>query len=434
MGLSRSLSTGASSLRAHQQRFDVISNNISNVNTTGYKSTRANFIDQFSQIYNYGKAPDSVGGKGVGGSDPLQFGLGVRMGSITTNMTQGVLETTGRSLDLSLQGDGYFVYNNNGKQVYSRAGILNRDKDGFFVDASTGAYAQGYNLETDANGLIQKDSDGINMLNRTLTNLKVDPKTISPARQTENLGLTGNLNSGSAVGTTKQTSINIFDTSGASHSLLLTFTKTATGWDVAAQTEGAAVGAATPITFNPDGTLNTPTSITLTSADLSTATTVPNSFLKDVTIKLADPTNKLTGLTQYGGPNTATANEQDGYQTGTLTDISFDREGKVWGAFTNGQSEKLGQLAVAKFSNPAALVKEGQNFMNIAPDSGLANIGTAGESFPSTQVVAGSIEQSNVDLTYEFTDMITTQRGFEAASRTITVTDQMLAELNNLKR
>ncbi len=440
MGLTRSLSTGASSLRAHQQRFDVISNNLANVNTIGYKSSRAVFQDLLSQTLRFGSSPDSEGGIGLGGINPLQFGLGVKIGAVQKDMSQGIVETTNRPLDMALNGEGMFVYQANGRQLYSRAGAVSRDTEGFLVDTSTGAYLQGYNMQIDANGKIVKDSNGINILNRRVDNLQIPAGVISPPRQTSSIAITGNLNAATPEGEERTTSINIFDNAGGTRTLTLTFVKTANDneFGVTAQIDGLDVATdESTITFNTDGTLNTPLQLQITASDLNAAIgsvvfdeTTPN----DLAITLAETDNLLGGLTQFGGSNTATMIEQDGYQAGDLISLSVDPEGKVWGAFTNGQAEVLGQVVIAKFTNPEGLVKEGNNFYSISPNSGLANIGTAGENFPSTSVIGAALEQSNVDLTREFTDMIATQRAFEAASRTVTVSDQLLGETTLLKR
>jgi len=434
MGLSRSLSTGTSALRTFQRRFDFISNNLANVNTIGYKSSRGNFVEQFNQVYSVGKSTDT-GAKGVGGVMPLQFGLGVRLAGITTDMTQGSIETTGRPMDLAIQGDGYFVYNNGDRQVYSRAGIIAADKAGYIVDSSTGAYLQGYGLLLGPNGMIQKDADGINILDKTTNNLIVSPNLISPPSQSTTVKLTGNLNSSASTGTTRDTSITVYDIKGAPHSLLMTFSKSANAdeYTLDVKMDNIAVGTQQTIKFNNDGSINTPTDVTLAFADINTALT-GSPFSKDLKIQLSDPANAIGGLTQYSAPSSATALEQNGYEPGELIDMSVDQGGRLMGSFTNGQSEVLGRVAIAKFVNPAALVRTGNNFLVESPNSGLANIGTAGDIFPSTKIVGGALEQSNVDMTIEFTEMISTQRAFEAASRTITVSDTMLAEMNQLKR
>jgi len=440
MVISRALSIGTSSLRSHQRRFDVISNNVANINTTGYKASRVNFVDQFNQILNRGRASNVVGGRGSGGLNPIQFGLGVRIGSITTDFTQGVIETTGRPLDMAIQGDGFFVYQLNGQQFYSRSAPIIRDSEGYLIDPTTGAILQGFNVVRDANGFIQYNTNGVSSLNKTLNNLQIPNTTITPPKQTQTIKMSGNLNANAAENSTALTSITIYDNNGTAHTLTFTFTKTANPneWSVSAVVDGNALTiGATTITFNADGTINTPTSLSITAADLNTAlgqdvfdATTP----KDITVELAPTGNLLQGITQFSGTNTVTFQYQDGYTFGELSDLSVDDNGKIWGSFTNGRTELLGQVALAKFANPSALVREGNNMFAVAPDSGLPLIGTAGETFASTRIYSGALEQSNVDLAEQFTDMITTQRAYEAAARTITISDVMLGETNNLKR
>jgi flagellar hook protein FlgE len=440
MGLTRSLSSGASSLRAHQQRFDVISNNIANTNTIGYKSSRASFVDQFNQTITHGRSPDSNEGTGYGGLNPLQYGLGVKMGAITMDMAQGIIETTNRPLDLALQGDGFFVFNSNGRQTFSRAGAVTRDQDGYLVDTATGAYVQGYNTESDGNGRIQKDANGVNQLSSNIENLNIPPDVLSAPKQTQNISVKGNLNSSMPEGEDRKISIKIFDNNGAAHDISLTFTKNANAneYDLTGDIDGVAITLPeATVLFNNDGTLNTPLSFQLTAADLNTALgtqSFDETTPKDITFTFADSNNLFSGLTQYSGPNNATFKQQDGYQAGDLQNLTVDTEGKVWGSFTNGQSEILGQLVLAKFTNPAGLLKQGSNFYSQSPNSGTANLGTAGEVFPSTSVAGGALESSNVELTEQFTEIINTQRAFEAASRIVTVSDQMLSETTLLKR
>ncbi len=443
MPLIRSLTSGSSSLRAHQQRLDVISNNIANVNTTGYKASRATFSDQFSQTFNLGNAPSNIAAGGIGGIDPLQIGLGVKLGAVKVNFQQGAIQTTNRPLDLALQGEGYFALRYNGQERFTRAGSFSFDTQGNLVDGATGAYVQGYNLETDIQGRVIKDSSGNNRLDRTVENVKVSPTFKSAPHQTQKVSASGNLNAGSTAGDTFNTSIAIFDNQGGTHQLNLRFTKSTTvneyNLEALIDNSGAPIaGVPTTITFNDDGTLNTPLNFILTAANLNMAlggaapfdATTP----KDITVTLADSTNVLGGITQFAGQNTATIREQDGYGSGELSQIAVDQAGRLLGSFTNGQSELLGQVVVGKFTNPGGLVRNGNSFFSVSPNSGLPNLGTAVEIFPSTSVASGSLEESNVDLTEEFTDLISTQRAFEAASRTVTISDQFLQEINQLKR
>jgi len=440
MGLTRSLSNGAVSLKAHQQRFDVISNNLANLNTVGYKSNRANFQEQFNQVMNYGRNPEITGVVGNGGINPIQFGLGVKLGSITQDMSQGNMQVTNRPLDMAIQGSGFFVYQQNGELLYSRAGNVSRDRDGFLIDTGTGAYLQGYNVETDANGNPIKDSFGVNTLTGSRSNLLIPSNIQSPPKQTQLVTMTGNLNSTNVEGAEKKTSISIFDNVGNTHELKFTFTKTANPneYSLIGELNGNAIPLSDDIVlFNSDGTLNTPLSISILASDLNTAlgnnvfdATTP----KDISVRLADANQLSSGLTSYAAANSVTFIEQDGYRAGSLIDLSVDPRGQVWGAFTNGKSEKLGQVLLAKFTNNEGLVRRGGNFYSESPNSGAANIGTAGDIFPSSQIAGNTLEMSNVDMAEQFTDMISTQRAYEASARVITVSDQLLQETTILKR
>ncbi|MFP4528278.1 MAG: flagellar hook protein FlgE [Candidatus Kapaibacterium sp.] len=440
MALIRSLTIGASSLQAHQQRFDVISNNLANSNTIGYKSSQANFVDQLSQTMKHGRNPDQVGEVGAGGTNPLQYGLGVKMGSVMMDMTQGPIETTNRPLDMAIQGDGFFIYNMRGQDFYSRAGAVTRDRDGYLIDSASGAYLQGYNVETDATGRIMRNTEGRNIINSSMQNIRIESNMISAPAQTQNIRLSGNLNSEAPTGEARTTSIDIFDNVGGVHTVSLTFTKSANPGEyaVTGEVDGNAVNlSAANITFNDDGTVSTPNYLDVTAADLNAALgqqLFDENTPKDISIELADPNNLLQGMTNFAANTSATIVEKDGFSIGEIIELQVDPEGKIWGSFTNGQSEVLGQLAIAKFSNQDSLIKEGGNFYSMSPNSGLPNIGTAGDIFPSTKIAGNALEQSNVDLTQEFTEMISTQRAFEAAARTITVSDQLISETTMLKR
>ncbi len=471
MAITRSLTIGTSSLRAHQSKFDVISNNLANLNTIGYKGNRTNFEEQFNQIVSQGRSPESTTGIGTGGTNPIQFGLGVKLGSITQDMSQGNIETTNRPLDMAIQGDGFFIYNLNGQKMYSRAGNISRDKYGFLVDSSTGAVLQGFPIQTDDDGIITKDVNGVNTLQGTIGNLNIPTNVISAPTATSLVKMSGNLNANNADGTEKITTMTIYDTKGAAHELKFKFTfvkgdpaatpPTTDIYQLTGNLDGinitlnkndgdptatppVAATALTELTFGTDGSLNPidagpPASYNVSfevdPADTSDAANeLRTKFATYPTVQLADPNQVTSGLTNYAGSNSVTFTEQNGYQKGDLIDLSVDGKGKIWGAFTNGKSELLGQVALAKFMNNEGLVRNGSNFYRESPSSGTPNMGTAVDIFPSTMIAGGSLEQSNVDMTVQFTDMISTQRAYEAAARTITLSDQLLQETTNLKR
>ncbi len=441
MALIRSLTTGTTSLQAHQQRLDVISNNIANVNTVGYKASEATFVDQLSQVMNLGVGPSNIAQGGTGGVDPLQIGLGVRMGAVRTDFSQGSIRTTNRALDVAIAGDGFFALSSNGTQLYSRAGNFSLDKNGNLVDSVSGAFVQGYNDKVDATGKIVKDSSGTNVLDRNLTNVVISPNVKSSPRQTQNVQMAGNLNASLQTGETAQTSVSVYDNIGISHVMNLTFTKSATAneYAITGTVDGQNVtlpASAATVTFNPDGSLSTPLSFDIKATDLNTAlgSGTPFDPTKDVTIELAQSGNLLNGITQFAGQSSVNLVSQDGYAAGNLSSLSVDSTGRIFGGFTNSQTEVLGQIAVAKFTNPSGLTKQGDSLFSVSPNSGLPNIGTASDIFSSVKIEGGALEDSNVDLTTQFTDLISTQRAFEAASRTITISDQFLQEINSLKR
>jgi len=441
MGLSRSLTTGTSSLRAHQARFDVISNNLANANTIGFKSSRANFSDQLSQVRRHGLSPSGASGTGTGGLNPMEFGLGVKLSSISKDMSQGVNEITNRPLDMALNGDGFFVYNMNNRTMYSRAGAINRDKQGYLVDNMSGAYLQGYNVQKDPDGLKVKDSNYNNILSRKVESIRIEPNIKSEPKQTTSIVMGGNLDKDSMnVGDKKTTSIKVFDNTGGARSINLTFEKADdTSFTLTADVDGNPLATSETVTFGSNGTLQNPFNLIISAADLNSALESDANPLfdttRDIDVQLGDKNSLTSGsITNFTGASDITASSQNGYESGSLVGVNVGATGQILGQFTNGQSEVLGQVVVAKFINPEGMTKTGGNFFSTSANSGLPNIGTAGETFPSTTVQGESLEQSNVDLTEQFTEMISTQRAFEAASRTVTVSDQLLAETNQLKR
>lgn len=436
MALLRSLTSATSSLRAHQQRLDVISNNIANVNTIGFKASEAIFAEQLSQLLLPAMAPSEA----YGGRNPVQIGLGVHMGAVRTNFSQGALRTTGRPLDVALSGDGFFIYRLNGVDYYSRAGALSLDRDGNIVDSTTGAVLQGYNIVRDQSGRPLKDAKGMNVLSRQLSGLRLDPGIRSAPKQTENVSLSGNISATLAQGESVQASVVLYDNVGNTHVLQLQLTRSANAgeYTLSATLDGNTVNLpATTVQFNSDGSLASPLSIQIPAADLNTAlggNGSPFDPAKTLTIRFATPGDVLSGVTQFASASTLTVSSQDGYAAGDLQNLSVDSTGKIVGLFTNGQSEVLGQIAVARFANPGGLMRQSSGMFSVSPNSGLPIVGTAVEIFQSTSVVGGALEESNVDLTEEFADMISTQRAFEAAARTVSVSDQMLQEITNLKR
>jgi flagellar hook protein FlgE len=414
----RALFAGVSGLRNHQTRMDVIGNNIANVNTVAFKSSRVTFKEAFVQLVQGAARPSGI----QGGINPIQIGSGVNVGSIDQLFTQGSLETTNQPLDLAIQGGAFFVLNDGQRSVYTRAGNFQLDADGRLISPASGYVIQGINADPLGNF-----SSG-----SAIGDIQLRLGEKAPAQQTSQIGLTGNLDAGAAVGDTHAMNITVFDSSGAPHDLQLLFTNTGPGaWDWTATSATAPVtpaGSGT-VTFNGNGSLATftypggGTDITLTPA-----TGTPFA----VTI---DPgtANNFDGLAGFANPSNAVVNSQDGYAAGDLINISVDARGVITGFFTNGVSRSLAQIALASFNNPGGLMRQGENVFGESPNSGLAVIGFAGATSTST-ITPGALESSNVDLSEEFTNMIIAQRGFQANARVITTADEMLNELVNLRR
>jgi flagellar hook protein FlgE len=396
----RSLFSGISGLRSHQTMMDVTGNNIANVNTAGYKSSQTLFQDTLSQVLQGAGAPTQT----RGGTNPAQVGLGVRLAGITTNFGQGAAQLTGRSTDMMISGDGFFVVQNGAEQVYSRAGAMSFDAQGRLV-APEGGFLQGWNA--DANGVVDT--------NAPLGNLTLPVGQLMPPVATSQVGVTGNLWAPSDSTAPISTKIEVFDAQGEARTVTATFTRTsATGavpttWDVAL-TDGTA-SATTTMTFGADGTQTPPSppvAVGPVSVDLST-------------------------VTGYGGTTSVAATFQDGQAVGTLQSFSLGPDGVLTGAFSNGQKQAIGQIALATFSNPTGLEKAGGSMYRASVNSGVAQVGIAGTGGWGT-LSSGTLEMSNVDLAQEFTNLIIAQRGFQANSRVITSSDELLQDLVNLKR
>ncbi|MEW6517316.1 MAG: flagellar hook protein FlgE [candidate division FCPU426 bacterium] len=405
----RSLFTGISGLINHQTRMDVVGNNIANVNTTGYKSSRVTFGDMMSQTLS-GASP-AQGGRG--GTNPKQVGLGVNLATIDSVHIQGALQSTGVMTDMSIQGDGFFILGDGTTNRYTRDGSFGLDEVGFLVEPANGLKVQGW---TAVNGVLDTS--------QPIGDLQIPVAAEMTALATANAQLAGNLDAGAAVGDTYSNTFIVYDSLGASHSVNITYTKTAVNtWDWVASGTGIVVGPGVnqgQLTFNPDGSLNTQ------SGNLSIVTTNGSTTPLAIAPSFAD-------VTQLSDVNTVNLFGQDGYAPGTLVSFNISNSGIITGVFDNGINQTLGQVALARFTNNSGLVKEGENLWTESVNSGVAQVGTA-NSGARGGVAAGSLEMSNVSLAQEFSDMIITQRGFQANSRIITTSDEILQELINLKR
>jgi flagellar hook protein FlgE len=411
--------SGVSGLRSHQTMMDVIGNNIANVNTVGYKASSALFSDLLSQVIN---------GAGVataeeGGTNPAQVGLGARLAGISTNFTQGAAQSTGRALDLSINGDGFFVVEKQGQQLFTRAGSLNFDALGRIV-TTDGAIVQGWRAAP----------DGTINTNNAVEDLSMPlGQNIAP-QATTSVRIGGNLAADAPDGTIVSTSIELYDEQGTAFTITLTYEKTGPdAWTVQpaepdgadADTDPDPIGPAMALTFDP-------ATGELTSAGPFEFTPAQGVWPGPIALDPGLP-GGADSISQFSGPNGIQALSQDGYALGSLQSFTIGSDGVVTGVFSNGRNRPIGQLAMASFSNPVGLEKVGESLWRPTVNSGLPQVGIAGGGGRGT-LSGSTLEMSNVDLAREFTNLIVAQRGFQANSRVITASDELLQDLVNLKR
>lgn len=389
----RSLYSGISGLRSHQEMLDVTGNNIANVNTVGFKSSSTVFQDTLSQMTQGAGGPQT----GIGGTNPAQIGLGVQVAGVSTNFAQGSAQATGKATDLMISGDGFFVTRLGNDTVYSRAGAFDFDADGRLVSAD-GKIVQGYPA---TNGVVNQGGQ--------LGDIVLPLDAAAPATRTTTATVTGNLPSETAVGGTRVRESTVFDASGTKQTLTLTYTRTATGWSVAGSDGQGGTGTGT-LTFGADGKLTAGGSLTVGGIAVD-----------------------MTQLSGFATLDTSAIASQNGKAAGTLQGYSIAKDGTVVGTFSNGASLAIGRIALATFANPAGLEKTGASGYRATANSGQATVGAPGDPGVG-QLASGTLEMSNVDLSQEFTNLIVAQRGFQANARIITTSDEVLQELTNLKR
>jgi flagellar hook protein FlgE len=429
----RAMYSGVSGLRAEGEALGVVGDNIANVNTVGFKSQRAIF-------------QDVLGHSILAGTSSALPGSGVRVGDIQQMFTQGTLANTGVSTDLALNGDGFFVVNGTvdgiSSNFYTRAGQFALDKDGFLTN-SQGLKVQGYTANAD--GTFQAAPSSVKA-----------PTSSLPARATESISVTANLDASEAVPTvafdpqdpTKtsnfSSSITVYDSLGTSHSVDVYFAKTGDNtWDYHALANGdelnppqaglnVEVGLGS-LTFTTNGALNSVTTTTAMSLNFGGGATAGQAVTMDFGSQVAGGGTGLDGTTQFASPSSISNQSQDGYASGDFSGVQVDGQGIVTGLYTNGQKLAISQLAIAKFRSNDGLGRAGQNLWIETRDSGTAAMGTAA-SGGRAAVSSGALEGSNVDLAEEFVGLIQHQRSFSANSKTITTADEMLQELINIKR
>ena len=483
----RSLYSGVSGLKNHQTRMDVVGNNISNVNTTGFKSSRVTFSDTLSQTLSGASAPT----ENRGGTNPKQIGLGSATSAIDTLFTDGSVQSTGVNTDLCLSGNGLFIVKDGNLSYYTRNGNFKFDKEGYYVN-SDGLKVQGWSATTPGDAIntngqpseicipagktmaasatkvatFSKNLDAAEPMIKSMSVTYVDGTTADvPASTTAAVEVGKNFDAGAGAkkvasitlkmtdGTTttetsgafklnnskpKTTIATIYDSLGNAHNVTIYMTKT----EVSSKN-----GNKWTISLDPAGTNKQ----TITESDGTTATVNMtdlelqfdvNGGLKTgsgtatLTLKNGAGDNQSVNLTfddvtQYAGSSTAFATT-DGNAAGTLKSVSIDSSGVITGTYTNGLNVQEAQVAIAQFNNASGLTKTGNSLYTESNNSGTPNIGTISDL--GCTVTPSSLEMSNVDMASELTDMIVTQRGYQSNSKIITVSDELLETLINMKR
>ncbi|MBN3861203.1 flagellar hook protein FlgE [Pseudomonas frederiksbergensis] len=422
-----SFNIGLSGLYAANKQLDVTGNNIANVATTGFKSSRAEFEDVYSATRL--------------GTGSKTIGNGVRLANVSQQFSQGDVNNTGNVLDMGIQGNGFFILSDNGSLSYTRAGAFKTDAENYVVD-NNGNRLQGYGV--DANGKI---------INGVLTDLKIDTSSLKP-NPTTKVDQTMNLNSAETLPTVttfsptdtnsynKTISTKVYDSQGNEHTMDQYYVKTGTNaWRVHTYMDGRSPAnpATTPpvaitadITFNSDGSINTLTAgagWTKTGNTLTMTGWVPGAITNAATIPVTWGPNgsvAATGgiafnmalTTSYNSPTARTAQYQDGYATGQISSLTIDASGVMTANFSNQQTKAIGQVAVASFANEQGLQPIGGTRWKETFASGVAGV-DAPKTGTLGSVVSNSLEESNVNLTNELVDLIKAQSNYQANAKTI---------------
>jgi flagellar hook protein FlgE len=427
MAVLSALYTGVSGLAAQGEALGVIGDNIANANTTGFKASRAEFQDVVSKSL-----------KGVLGGN--QIGRGVKIGAVNPILTQGNIDQTERSTDLSIAGDGYFKVKGSDGESYTRDGSFRFDKEGYLT-TSDNQRVQGF--QADQKGNIQNKLGDIKF-----------PRALIPAKATKEMKMDLNLDSRTIPGkqfdkenpyetSDYSTGVEMFDSQGNKHLVNMFFNKTADRtWSYHGLVDGKEVTGgkddkmsevvAGELTFTPDGKLEA-------QKQSKNAWNFKGGAEQGQLVKLnfgdaiKDKGTGIGGTRQYGRESDIISWHQDGAAAGTINNLSFNDDGTLTALYSNGETQDIAQIALAKFENPDAMFKVGNNRLKEARDSGPPAMGAPGRAGRG-KVGAKSLERSTVDLAMEFVNLIQNQRSFQANAKTITTTDELLGEVINLKR
>jgi flagellar hook protein FlgE len=408
-----------SGLNASSSRLQVIGNNIANASTTGFKESRAEFADIFATS-NLGTTANAIGS-------------GVRVAAVSQQFTQGNIGFTDNNLDLAISGQGFFILDDNGTQVYSRAGTFGVDREGFVVNNQN-------------QRLIVFGADSAGNITGAQNTLQLDTSDIAPSATTAvdidlNLDATAqqpavafNVANPQPDQYNNSTSLTVFDSLGSPHLMTMFYVKTANPGEWQTYTYIEDTTGAPQLASGPDPLVYDSQGVVTTSA-------VPPVSTPVFTANLAAPGNGAAALavsmdytqsSQFGSPFSVNALTQDGFATGRLSGIDIVETGEISARFTNGQSRILGQVALANFANPQGLRQLGDTQWAETFDSGAALISNPGSGSLGL-VQSGALEGSNVDLTEQLVSMITAQRNFQANAQVITTADTITQTIINIR-
>jgi len=403
--------TALSGLNAASADLRVTGNNIANTGTTGFKESRAEFADVFSQSF--------------GGISQTAIGTGVRLAAVTQQFNQGNIEFTGNNLDLAMNGQGFFVLNDAGTQVYSRAGAFQANRDGFVVNTQ-GQRLQVYTPQNAAGTLFNTGSLADLQLStseappsatsevQALVNLRADVEAIDPVATPFDIDDPNSFH--------YSTSLTVYDSLGQARTATMYFAnRDSLEWEARVAIDGAEVGTPVTLQYNDDGTVLTP------ATPSAFGPYTPPNGAADMNIEF-----DLTRTTQYGNNFNVTGLTQDGFTTGRLNSIDIDPSGVVFARFTNGQSQALGKVALANFANPQGLQQLGDNAWGESFGAGDVILGEA-DTGNFGLIQSGGLEGSNVDIAQQLVKLITAQRNFQANAQVITTADAVTQTIINIR-
>jgi len=397
-----------SGINAANSDLNVTSNNLANVDTTGFKESRAEFADLFAQTQE--------------GVSRTAIGNGVQVSEIAQQFGQGNITSTANNLDLALSGSGFFITSNNGALNYTRNGAFQVDQNGFLV-TSAGERVQGYS---------PLSNGGFNtggLADLQLTTAESAPQATTTAGISLNLPSSASppanspLNPADPTTYTDTTSLTVYDSLGAAHTAQLYFSKTATTntWNTSLYVDGSVVGTPQTLAFSSTGALTSPA-----NGQVGFGTYTPATGANPLNINF-----NFNQATQFGDSFGVNGVSPDGYTTGSLVGVNISSTGVVQANFTNGQSVNLGQVALANFANPQGLQQESNTEWQQTFESGAVVHGVAGGSGFGT-IQSGALESSNVDITSQLVNMITAERDFQANAQMISATNTVTQAIINI--